>query len=907
MSSLREELTRTLLRLSRAGRSRPPEGRVAPEDTNYEGRRIGRYNVIKALGAGGMGHVYLAMDADMGRHVALKFLSPDLLDDPEMLRRLRTEGLTASSLNHPNILTIYEIGDFDGQQFIATEFVEGETLRTAMERDLIDLTAAVDIATQIASALVAAHAAGIVHRDLKPGNIMIREDGYVKVIDFGLAKRIRRSSRRLSKDLSMTRPGTIVGTVHYMAPEQASGGDVDGRSDIWSLGVILFELVTRRLPFDGKTETEVIDSIRDNSVPELSPGLGLPPGLDHVIRRALMKDPAERFQNARELLAALGAIHQPAVHHSPRPILVRRRRTPYWLLALMATTALFMLAALWHFALSDYLFGPKWFQIDKPRPLTFNGNVRIACLSPDGKYLAYAAGDREGVGVQTLYLLQLNTATEQIKIPARRETYYGLTFSPENEIFAVSEGRDLLGKLYVVPLVGDAPEKPRLVDIDGPVTFSPSGDRFAFVRYLHYVKAGKKTTENAVLVANRDGSGVHKVASTTNSDLDHRLAWSPISNQIAATYIDHSGSQGDVLSLHLLNLDGTSRAIPLPGWLSPGQPWWNDRQSLILPLTARAGWSGQSQLEQLDIRNGKLRDVTRDLASYKSVSLSADHNLLAAVKEESRGDLWVSEKGDFSRGQTASAELFTYPSLAWISPDRVMLNSIGGGFPNLWQFDVNANTKAAITSEPFTEQDAVAVPGSRSVILAANRSGQVKIWKFDQDTNTYTQLTFGSDYDYAPTVSSDGRWIVYTSWYATSSHLKKVPVAGGPSELLTGFPAKSAIFSPDGQQIACAAESHAGWAVVVFPFSHPELSRIVPDVALPIAWAPDGQTLHSVLTDTRGVSNVWSFPLDGLPPKRLTSFEDKRIVKFAWSPGGDRLACLRASFGSDACLFPRAN
>lgn len=868
---------------------------------NQEGRRLGRYNVLKRLGTGGMGDVYLALDTAMGRHVALKFLSSDLTADPEMLRRLSSEGLTASSLNHPNILTIYEIAEVEGLRFIAAEYVDGATLRVALERNLVDVATALDVATQVASALVAAHSAGIVHRDLKPGNIMIREDGYVKVIDFGLAKRVRGFPNRRKLDISVTRPGTVVGTVHYMSPEQAAGGAVDNRSDIWSLGIILFELVTRQLPFDGKTETEILTSIRDKPVPQLPAGLVLPPGLDQVIMRALEKDPARRFQSAREMLAALGAIHRPATHASPRPFrLARRSYRPVWI-GLAGAALLLVLAAL-PLRFPDRFFGPDWFQIDKVRQLTFNGRVRLACLSPDGKYLAYVAGDPEGM--QTLYLSQLNTATEQVKIPPRKVTYWGVTFSPDNRIYAVSEGADLMGKLYVVPLIGDAPEKPILVDIDGPVTFSPDGERFAFVRFIRSAKTGPGSNEDAVFLANRDGSNLQKLDSISNSTIIHQISWSPFTNQIAATYVEFSGPHSGRATLHLLSPDRKTQTVPLPNWRIVGQPWWADKRSLILNAAARSEWSVQYQLQQLDIRSGKVRNLTRDLAGYKSVSLTADHSMVAAVKTESRGSLWVSAAGDFSKGQTTLAEIAKYPSLSWPGDDHVLLDSFRNGFPNLWQVDIRDLTRTSLTNEASAEQDAVSVPGTRNVVLASNRSGQFKIWKFDPDTNTFAQLTSGTSYDQSPSVSPDGKWVVYTAWSASSPQLRRVSIDGGESKPLLPY-AQDGQFSPDGNWMVCYAKGRGGWTVSVFPLADPAAIRPVPGGAQPFAWSLDGRSIHSVITDSRGVSNIWAVPLDGSPAHAVTSFEDQQILKFAWSPAGDRLACLRASFGSDVALFTR--
>src|SRR5450755_1322076 len=312
MPSLRDEITKTFLRLTKRytpvpGPSKRGSGERATLRTNSE---IGSYRIVRELGAGGMGHVYLALDTRLGRHVALKFLPPELTAEPAFLRRFQQEARTASALNHPNILTIHEFPEIDGQHIIVSEFVDGVTLRSALDRNVIDLSKGLDIVAQVASALVAAHAAGVVHRDLKPTNIMIRPDGYVKVIDFGLAKLTERSARRRSQGNSWTQPGSVLGTVGYMSPEQARGDDLDERSDIWSLGVVLYEIVARHPPFEGHTDHHVIVSILDDPPRPIPDAQRLPSGLIPIITRALTKDRGQRYKAVSAMLADLQVVQR---------------------------------------------------------------------------------------------------------------------------------------------------------------------------------------------------------------------------------------------------------------------------------------------------------------------------------------------------------------------------------------------------------------------------------------------------------------------------------------------------------------------------------------------------------------------------------------------------------------------
>ena len=292
------------------------------------GTTLGRHEIRSLLGLGGMGEVYLAHDNQMRRLVALKFLPESLTRDDDRLRRFEQEAYAASGLNHPHILTIYEIGEVEQRRFIAMEYVDGETLRHHIAQQTTSPTPdgvvtssgmklghALDIAIQIASALAASQTAGIAHRDIKPDNIMVRRDGYIKVLDFGLAKLTERpettDTEAPTRALVNTSPGAVMGTVNYMSPEQASAKVVDARTDIWSLGVVLYEMVTGKVPFTGPTPSHVIVAITDKDPPPLARYLSnVPEALEWIVTKALTKDRDDRYQTAREILTDLRRLKQ---------------------------------------------------------------------------------------------------------------------------------------------------------------------------------------------------------------------------------------------------------------------------------------------------------------------------------------------------------------------------------------------------------------------------------------------------------------------------------------------------------------------------------------------------------------------------------------------------------------------
>ena len=279
------------------------------------GTMVNRYKILSLLGKGGMGEVYLAEDTELHRRIALKMLPSNFTRDSDRVRRFMQEAQAASALNHPNIVTIHEIGQHDGVRFIVTEFIEGQTLRQQLQAGGMQLTNALDVGIQAASALDAAHAAGIVHRDIKPENIMLRRDGYVKVLDFGLAKLTEQPALKTESEAATrvhvkTNPGIVMGTVNYMSPEQARGHEVDARTDIWSLGVVLYEMVAGGVPFEGETPSHVIVALIEREPPTLAGNSEVPADVERIVMKALCKNKQERYQNASDLALDLKSLKQ---------------------------------------------------------------------------------------------------------------------------------------------------------------------------------------------------------------------------------------------------------------------------------------------------------------------------------------------------------------------------------------------------------------------------------------------------------------------------------------------------------------------------------------------------------------------------------------------------------------------
>ena len=558
-----------------------PPGDIAAEllGTNRAvlelGQQIENYRIVRQLGSGGMGEVYLAEDIRLKRKVALKLLPAHFTVNPDRVRRFEREARAASALNHPNIVTIYQIGQSVATHFIATEFVDGKTLRQLINEKPLKLGEIFNVAIQVADALSGAHAAGIVHRDIKPENIMIHRQGYAKVLDFGLAK--LNEDEATSSDLErptllQSNPGLVMGTVQYMSPEQARGKKVDARADVWSLGVVLYELLAGRVPFEGETPSHVMVSLMEDEPPPLKRYAHVPGELNRIVIKTLCKNQRDRYQTAKQLGRDLRVLKENLqldqrlrhwLKEVPSESLASTAQAPELLPAVAAAETVTMLAAhtttsaeyqakhfwKWKTAAAATVFAvlvgiagfvvyrnirraqsgqapAAVFGMEDLVKVTNAGRVRDSAISADGKYIAYVGQEKGKAGI---HLRDVASSNEWPMVPATQDEYYGLTFSPDGAFlyYTVKPPNNSIAALYRVGVSRGVPAK-LIVDVDGPVSFSPDGRQLVFVR-------GSTSGERALIVANTDGTDEHKIASRTGFGAFSfgGPAWSPDGKTIA--------------------------------------------------------------------------------------------------------------------------------------------------------------------------------------------------------------------------------------------------------------------------------------------------------------------------------------------------------------------------------------
>lgn len=927
------------------------------------GRTIARYKILSLIGAGGMGRVYLADDSMLGRRVALKLLPDYFTSDRNQVQRFRQEARAASALNHPNILTVHEVGQVDGMEFIATEFVEGETLRTRLSRGPLALQEALVIAVQIAEALIAAHQAGIIHRDIKPENVMVRRDGYVKVLDFGLAKLAENlpslqpsEFEAPTKAAIKTNPGMVMGTAEYMSPEQARGLTVDGRTDIWSFGVLLYEMVTAQRPFHGPTHSDTVVLILERSPkPLLQLAPKSPTELDRIVTKALAKDLEERYQTIKDMAIDLrrlrrrlemeaeiersghgdsseptvigsegaGSSNETEVHHVRASENVKAQTTSsleyavseitkHKGMAITISVVVLLLLSGAIYSLYSFLSGPKPpsatpFQSTQMTRLTATGKAWDAAISPDGKYLVYAEND---AGQQSLWVKQVATGSTVQIVPPDDSGYWGITFSNDsNYVYYVkSERKNSLNILYQVPSLGGVSKK-LMEQVDSAVAFSPDGKRLAFIRDF------LKRQETTLVLANSDGGGEQILATRKSpnyfwSDAAVRISWSPDGKTIACPGRNQA-KEGDFAAGYYYDVvgvsvqDGSEKPLTLQKWARVQQVSWTADGNGLVMMAADEGVA-PSQLYYLSYPGGQTRRITNDLNNYSDVTLTADSSTLAAVQRNRISNVWVAPKEDVSHArQITSGTLDGLGGLAWTPDGRIVYRSDASGKSDIWIMDADGKNQKQLTREgQYSSRPSVTADG-RYIVYASQRAGNVNVWRMDIDGNNEKQLTNGKT-NSNPFVSPDGRWVVYASWDHGNGTLWKVSIDGGTPVQMSGPTANLPVVSPDSKQIACFywdEQANPTRGVMILPAEGGEPTKRFNIRSgrdgFALAWATDGRSLLF----PRNTSNIWGQPVDGGAPVQLTDFQADQVFNFGYSLDGKWLAAARGRVTDDVVLI----
>ena len=848
---------------------------------------IGPYRILRQLGAGGMGEVFLAHDESLGRNIAIKLLPEHLASDAEHLARLRNEARSASSLNHPHIVTIYEIGRDDSQRaFMAMEYVDGMTLREVMRGGAMPVRKALQIAAQIADGLAAAHKRGLVHRDLKPENVMLTSDGVVKILDFGLARSLE------TADTGVSEPGMLVGTYSYMSPEQARAAEIDYRSDQFSFGSILYELLTGTRAFDGASGVETLFMVvRDEPAPLSLVATHVPAPLRWIVDRCLSKDPEDRYVATRDLARDLQYLRD---HFSEAgaatPIREKatlgarmRRRWPVAAAALLALLA-GSLATAW-------VRRPEPRIITSERYLTYSGHDYSPAVSPDGKLIAFAS-NRDGV--QRIWLKQVAGGSE-VALTAGVDDFP--RFAPDNSSIIYLHGNTEQpgASLWRVPVVGG--EARRVLDHVSSADLSPDGTRLAFTRN-GIVNGAQNTT---IWVAGADGSNARQLGRTDVGALHPR--WSPDGKQIALV-TTRGGRVMQAITIFDAATGATRElaAPPKAGEIS-SVLWAPDGRSLVYvraeSVEAVVGSSARV------IRHDLAGDTTEVIgwSSHNGLILDvlADGQLVLDVRSprDNLREIGAGSERWITRGNSSDRQ----PSYA---PDgkSVLFSSNRSGNLDLWISNSDGTVKR-VTDDNAEDWDPAFTPDGKKIVWSSGRTGNLEIWIANADGSGARQVSRDGVDAENPTATPDGQWIVYNSFNPQKAGIWKVRADGTQvTHIVKGRTALPEV-SPDGQYVAYLADSRTNNGNIRVAriadgrdmgFSIPTRgTRRTAAILGRSRWMPDGKSIAFLAQNAEGVNGV--FVQDFVPGtdtvttrRPLGGFDRERATEsFGIAPDGKTL------------------
>ncbi len=882
-----------------------------------------------------MGVVYKAWDLHLERFVAIKFLPDNAISAPEAVERFRREARAASAINHPNICTVYEIAEANGRSFIVMEYLEGTTLRARMAAGPVDLALMLDVGIDIADALEAAHARGIVHRDIKPANIFITQRGRAKVLDFGLAKidflakgQVYEGSTLVQEHL--TSPGSTLGTAAYMSPEQARGETLDARTDLFSLGAVLYQMATGKLPFPGETSAVVFHALLEREpVPAGNINPALPARLQEIIAKALEKDRELRYQHASEILSDLKRLSRDlasgkiatAAQQTPSTSSTRSAATPpssitesssrvivrelgrHKALTLSITLVVTALLAGSIYLVARYMSRPgvgSAFLNAVPRRITQGGiSDTFVTISPDGRFLAYRNKD-----TSVLVVRQLATDREITVVP-KAVQLIGATFSPDGNYLYISyqpdQSNTFYRSIYSVSSLGGPLVEIRK-DVDSRACFLDGGKRIA------YLREANTGTEN-LLVADADGSNERVILTRayleiTALDCNSKLGLIALAQRVL--------SQQVRMRILVVNAEGKTvsdfpqqRGLLDIAWLPDGSGILHTARNL--PLT--------HQVWLQPYPRGEPVRITNDLSQYSDLSVTGDGRSFVVTQTDAMSTVYTApvnpDGGPFAFSAISTGQKHGF-FVAWTADGQLLQDDSTGLFISAAD---GSNRRALLGPAGMIATEATACYASNSIVFTKILpNNQYQVWIADQSGSNARQLSPGP-VDSSPSCSADGRWVTYESFAPGDKfrRLMKISTNGGqPVELVR---VEAFIYgpriSPDGRSFAYPRYfTESGPAISKAIVADLETGKtlheyVVPQGAEQLKWIPDGTALTYVTTKGQSQSLVRQALSDGTANTILHFDSEPLLIKaYDWSPDGKKLAITRAPYhDTDVVMF----
>jgi eukaryotic-like serine/threonine-protein kinase len=898
------------------------------------GTLLGHYKIVRRLGQGGMGVVYEAVDQKLGRHVAVKLLAnaadaPVTHEGDPSLERFWREARAASSLNHPGICIIHELDETAAPPFLVLELLEGSSLEKLYRGHAMPYPKLIAMGIQLADALDAAHHKGILHRDLKPANIFITSSGQAKLLDFGLAKLDAAcvGSDALTAGIPLTDSGSAVGTVAYMSPEQARGDPLDLRSDLFSLGVVLYEMATGQRPFSGSTTAVVFDRILNHPpTPPTSLNAELPAEFENILNKTLEKDRELRCQSAAELRADLKRLQRnsssgnvataavpaasPPVASPPQiqtsqnlqdsnagridaPAAGQRRRI---------AVALTVLAVLGIAGFVGWRFWPsaRLMDVVSVEQITNIGTIEKIALSADARFLAEVKNDK---GQRTVWVRNTATNTETQVLGAFGHAYLGLTFSPDgNHLYftRVSPENDTANDLYVMPVFGGTPRQ-LIFNIDSPVSFEPNGNRFTYLRW----SPESKDKFSEIHIADEDGGNDQVFYSTGEKAM--APVWSPDGRRIAWLQTEAGTTKIGLKVIEISSKRLTTVAPPRGiSWVNPGLAYttlaWMPDSLHLLALYYKQH-SDRAQIGVITVPSGEFHSVTNDVNSYSELSVSGDGRTLATVltNVDSSIALYGPDRGE----PISTLPLRITPNaIAWATEDRLLY--VVGGL-SIGTIDRATGSVQSLDTGEITPGDFIAsCPDGHILFTGFPKGGsEPRLFRMKADGGEIAQLT-SSGFARSPSCSADSQKVYFSIGSDVNVALWSVPISGGtPRQLIPAVNYSEAAVSHDGTQAALFALRQEKVCIIITDLSSGRMQApffIDQSLTNLSRFSPDGRAIVSDVLRSGGITLLYQ-PLDGSAPYGLFNPSPETINDFDWAPSGKQLAVARLKSSSDVVLI----
>jgi eukaryotic-like serine/threonine-protein kinase len=880
---------------------------AAPESApSLIGKKLGHYEIISRLGTGGMGEVYLARDSRLNRPVALKTLPFSLAADANYLQRFQIEAEAAATLNHPNVATVYSVEELERQPVITMEYVEGQTLDKLIPAGGLDVKTFLEWFVPVADALAHAHEKGVVHRDIKPGNIMITADGAPKVLDFGLAQIERETVSDHVSTLKMTQPGQIIGTPSYMSPEQAEGKEIDARTDIFSLGVVMYEAIVGRRPFIGDNYAAIVSSVLKTEPPPISEIKPETPYLlERLINRCLNKQRRHRFQSMREIRVLLEEI-QAAVEagvsmDSFAKRLLSKQPERRWRAWHFAILAFFVAAA--------SVFAFYYFRSDAAPPIRFENmtlrkfaqtsNVSFVQIMPDGKSIVYFTLDEDST--RSLWIRRIEDKSAlRLLSKELRQFWGGIGVAPDgSQIFYIlADENARYGTLYRISSLGGAPRK--LIENANDVgSVSADGQRILFARH------GEITQ---ILSANAADGGDERLIHAGQTNEFFRDP--QFSADGASVFFSKRVISGGKTSWSLVEIPaaaGAERTILTTNGERIGElAVLKNGKGVLINKSDDA--SKLQQLFYVSLPDGKQQRITNDLNTYHGIGVSADGDKIVATQNSTAKDIWVAGK-DAENLRQLTTEANVYTNAVFTPDGRIVYDALDNNRPDIWIMNADGGDRQQLTPGGAFNLEPQVSPDGRFIVFTSDRTGENKIWRMNLDGSNPVQLTNVAGGAFAPVISPDSQ-TVWFQWNRNNKQvLAKVPLAGGEvTEQQPSFGDNLWALSPDGKQLASvffdAADNQ--FKVRVRPLDAEQPSKIFNIAATNLLkWTADGKNLlyRSLEPNPEMLSTVWLQSLTGGAPRQFLSVKPDRVFNLSQSADGKQTLIVRTKISTGVVML----